>query len=437
MPTYNSIISRTDADALIPTDVATPTDRRRHRGVGGADALPHRATRDEAERAARPLRPPDRLLGRRRHGLEADDRGRWAGVTSTAEEIACIVPIPEAVIDDASFDIWGELRPALAEAIAQYSTPPCSEESTSPPPGLPRSNPPPSQPANTAEVGTSTPAQGGIVGDVGTAFDKVEADGYQVSGVAAVAAMKALLRKARDANGQQLVAPGSPTIEGVPLSYPLPGTVGATTRAIVGDFDLAVVGIRQDITYKMLDQAVISDAAGVVVYNLAQQDMVAMRVVARYAYATAVPATRTGGGRLPVRRPPGRHLREGSPPQPPPDGPTPSQAGGGLSRRASRRDSGSTRESRFPASSLPPRATSQDVIDLARGRSTLPASEPITLENLQAQPSPLPRRSSAWRMGRAGVRRAGSRERRRRSVLPDPKASFWGRVYVSGTTRPY
>jgi hypothetical protein len=152
---------------------------------------------------------------------------------------------------------------------------------------------------NTAEVGASTPAQGGIVGDIGTAFDKVEADGYQVSGVAAVAAMKGLLRKARDANGQRLVEPGSPTIEGVPLSYLLPGTVAATTRAIVGDYSLAVVGIRQDISYKVLDQAVLSDAAGVVIFNLAQQDMVAMRVVARYAYATAVPATRTGGAGFP------------------------------------------------------------------------------------------------------------------------------------------
>lgn len=52
-------------------------------------------------------------------GLKQTSEAAWAGVTLTAEEIACIVPIPEAVIDDASFDVWAELRPALAEAIAQ------------------------------------------------------------------------------------------------------------------------------------------------------------------------------------------------------------------------------------------------------------------------------------------------------------------------------
>jgi len=111
--------------------------------------------------------------------------------------------------------------------------------------------------------------------------------------------MKGLLRKARNANGDRLVDPGADTIEGVPLSYLLPGTVAATTRAIVGDYSLAIVGIRQDIAYKVLDQAVLSDDTGKVIFNLAQQDMVALRVVARYAYATAVPATRHGGTGFP------------------------------------------------------------------------------------------------------------------------------------------
>jgi hypothetical protein len=55
----------------------------------------------------------------------------------------------------------------------------------------------------------------------------------------------------------------------------------AVASAIMFDPSEFVVGVRQDITYKVLDQAVIQDNTGAIVYNLAQQDMVAMRCVFR------------------------------------------------------------------------------------------------------------------------------------------------------------
>jgi hypothetical protein len=48
---------------------------------------------------------------------------------------------------------------------------------------------------------------------------------------------------------------------------------------VVGDYSMAVVGVRQDLTYKLLDQAVITDNTGAIVYNLPQQDLLALRVV--------------------------------------------------------------------------------------------------------------------------------------------------------------
>jgi hypothetical protein len=59
------------------------------------------------------------------------------------------------------------------------------------------------------ELGTATVAQGGVAGDLDSAFDQVEADGYDVSGIAAVTALKGLLRKARDVQGQKLADIGS------------------------------------------------------------------------------------------------------------------------------------------------------------------------------------------------------------------------------------
>ena len=58
---------------------------------------------------------------------------------------------------------------------------------------------------------------------------------------------------------------------------------------------MAVIGVRRDLTYKLLDQAVITDDEGAIVYNLPQQDMLALRVVARFDYAVAQPASRNAG----------------------------------------------------------------------------------------------------------------------------------------------
>jgi hypothetical protein len=64
-------------------------------------------------------------------------------------------------------------------------------------------------------------------------------------------------------------------------------TGAGAAQAIAFDPSEFVVGVRQDVTWKLLDQAVIQDNTGAIVYNLAQQDMVALRLTMRVGWQVA------------------------------------------------------------------------------------------------------------------------------------------------------
>ena len=65
------------------------------------------------------------------------------------------------------------------------------------------------------------------------------------------------------------------------------------------DWQKIVIGVRQDITYDVFREGVITESDGDggqrIVYNLMQQDMKALRVVFRVAYAAAQPVSRVSG----------------------------------------------------------------------------------------------------------------------------------------------
>ena len=43
----------------------------------------------------------------------------WEKKRLYAEELAVIIPIPEAVLDDTNYDIWGEVKPRIVEAMGR------------------------------------------------------------------------------------------------------------------------------------------------------------------------------------------------------------------------------------------------------------------------------------------------------------------------------
>lgn len=62
--------------------------------------------------------------------------------------------------------------------------------------------------------------------------------------------------------------------------------------AIVGDWSQLVYAIRQDMTFKIFDSGVVQDpTTGNILYNLMQNDMVALRAVMRLGWEIPNPST--------------------------------------------------------------------------------------------------------------------------------------------------
>jgi len=288
---FDSMITRGDAAPLIPEQEATQIIQTIPQTSAAMQLL--RTVRMSTKTLTQPVLGslPVAYWVNGDTGLKQTTDVLWNGISLTAEELAVIVPIPEAVLDDAAYPIWSEVRPLLAEALG-LKLDQAVFAGTDKPASWPAAIIPATVAAGNENTADSTPEQGGLANDLLETFDDVEEDGYDVNGIAARRSVRAGLRKSRDTTGQRLADVSTNEIEGVPIQYVGAGVFDAATLAIVGDWTMAILGVRQDLTWKMLDQAVITDDTGKVLLNLPQQDSVALRVTARFGYALAAPITR-------------------------------------------------------------------------------------------------------------------------------------------------
>lgn len=290
---YNNLTSRTDAASLIPEEVS--------------NELLKTATTESAVLSQFRRIPVGRAQTRfpvlsvlpvayfvtGDTGLKQTTEVNWTNKFLNIEEIATIMPVPDNVLADVDVNIWDEAMPYLVEAFGRtldaavfFGT-----------------NAPGSWPANisaaAAAAGNSVTegaaaAAGAFFGDIDATIATVEGDGFDVSGFVAARSTKGKLRAARSTTGDRLDANrvnGPLTeIDGNPVSYPMRGlfpaggAAGTNLRLFAGDFTQFVVGVRQDITMKVLTEAVIQDNTGAIVYNLAQQDMTAIRLTFRVGW---------------------------------------------------------------------------------------------------------------------------------------------------------
>lgn len=220
----------------------------------------------------------------------------YEGVKITAEELAVIVPIAEATLEDTE-DFGIELGAEVQEQIVG-----AFQEAID----------------SAVFFGTNAPWAGynGLVADATTkgavvswngtsgksfynaisdAMEYVEKSGYLPNAILGGPSLRAAFRDSLTDMGINVTDQGE--IGALARHIDLTGGFNESSAfAVVGDFRYLVYSIRKDMTMKILTEGVIQDpSSGSILYNLGQQDMFAIRAVMRLGFALPNPVNRVSG----------------------------------------------------------------------------------------------------------------------------------------------
>lgn len=230
-------------------------------------------------------------------GLKQTTKAEWDNLTITAEELAALVVVPDAVIDDSQIPIWSEVRPLLVEAIGRKV-----DEAGLFGVDTPVSWPTAVIPGAVAAGNVVTEGDGDdLAAEVAELGQLVAEDGFAINGFASAPGLNWRLVGLRNIQGSPIYVPslaaGAPsTLYGYPLNEVTNGAWDAAEATLLGaDWSKFVIGVRQDITFNISDSAVITDSEGAVVVNAYQQDSKILRVVFRVGFQIANPPNRVGG----------------------------------------------------------------------------------------------------------------------------------------------
>lgn len=273
-------ITRTDVDALIETQVANEifdSVVKTSKALSLFKRLPNMTSDKTKLRVLDSLPIAYFVDETKNNGRKNLTKMAWENKYINAAELAVIIPIKENVLNDASIDIWGEVKPRIVEAFSRkidnavfngVDKPADWREGLIP---------------SIVAAGKEVKETGELYSDINDVMIEVEESGYNVTGLLGGVGLKGKFRMMTDKNGQPL---NTTEIGSLRREYLDNGAWNKELSTLVaGDFNQAVYSIRQDVTYKLLDQAVIQDpSSGEILYNLAQDDMVALRVVMRLGW---------------------------------------------------------------------------------------------------------------------------------------------------------
>lgn len=223
------------------------------------------------------------------NGAKQTTKMAWDKKDIVAEEIAVIVPIPEAVLDDSDYDIWAQVRPRVTEAFGKVIDAAVFFGTNKPSTWRSDIVTTATAASNVVTLASEGDLYDAIMSEDGV-IAKVEEDGFFVSGHVADISMRAKLRGLKDSTGNPIFKDSvqggtSYALDGSPITFPNNGAFDKSKALMIsGDFSQLVYSIRQDITFKLFTEGVVQNTDGTIAYNLMQNDMVALRAVMRLGW---------------------------------------------------------------------------------------------------------------------------------------------------------
>lgn len=207
----------------------------------------------------------------------------WIFPEMEAKKLAVIIPTTREKLNDTTINVFGEMKPAIAEAFYK------AIDSAA----LFGTNSPFAKNifdiANTAgnkiEIGTNEK----LDLDISDVMALVEDAGLDVNGFAGHYGLKNSLRKLRDTNGNALFVPGVGQNElyDNPIEFVRNGAWDKTKAELIGaNWDYSLVGIREGIKYEILKEATLhtvtmGDGKPL---SLAENDMIAIKATMRIGF---------------------------------------------------------------------------------------------------------------------------------------------------------
>lgn len=227
-------------------------------------------------------------------GVKPTTEVNWTDLTMVVEELACIVPVHENVLADATAPILEEVTRRAGEAIGKKLDQAIIFGVSKPASWTSAALYPAASTASQTITFTSGNANANdLVGGINQASRAVAAAGFMPDTLLAPLTFRYDVENVRNSLGDPVWRDES--FGGYTTVLNRNGAwTGAGVQAIVADSSRVRIGVRQDITVKFLDQATVGSI------NLAERDMVALRFKARYAYVLGKSATSLGQNKTPV-----------------------------------------------------------------------------------------------------------------------------------------